>query len=34
MNESRQDAVTMEEEISKFMDGMEAHERGGFKELH
>jgi hypothetical protein len=24
----------MEEVISKFMDGMEAQERGGFKELH
>jgi hypothetical protein len=32
--ESRQDAATMEEAIGKFMDGMEAQERGGFKELH
>ena len=27
-------AATMEEAIGKFMDGMEAQERGGFKELH
>jgi hypothetical protein len=26
--------ATMEEAIGKFMDGMEAQERGGFKELH
>jgi len=32
--ESRPDAATMEEAIGKFMDGMEAQERGGFKELH
>jgi hypothetical protein len=30
----RQDAATMEEAISRFMDGMEAHERGGFNDLH
>jgi hypothetical protein len=28
------DAATMEEVIGKFMDGIEAQERGGFKELH
>ncbi len=32
--QSRPDAATMEEAISKFMDGMEAQERSGFKELH
>ena len=32
--ESRPDAATMEEATGKFMDGMEAQERGGFKELH
>ena len=32
--ELRPDAATMEEAIGKFMDGMEAQERGGFKELH
>lgn len=31
---SRQDAETMEEAICNFMDGMEAQERGGFKDLH
>ncbi len=31
---SRQDADVMEEAISKFMDAMEAQERGGFKDLH
>ncbi len=30
----RQDAATMEEAISLFMDGMEAQERGGFNDLH
>jgi hypothetical protein len=32
--ETRPDAETMEEAISNFMDGMEAQERGGFKDLH
>ncbi len=32
--ESRPDAETMEEAINKFMDGMEAQERGGFRDLH
>ncbi len=31
---SGQDAKVMEEAISKFMYGMEAQERGGFKDLH
>ncbi len=31
--ESRPDAETMDEAINKFMDGMEAQERGGFKDL-
>jgi hypothetical protein len=30
----RPDAATMEEAISRFMDGMEAQERGGFNDLH
>ena len=30
----RPDAATMEEAISRFMDGMEAQERGGFNNLH
>jgi hypothetical protein len=30
----RQEAVTMEEAISRFMDGMEAQEQGGFNDLH
>ncbi len=30
----RPDAVTMEETISRFMDGMEAQEHGGFNDLH
>ncbi len=30
----RPDAATMDEAISRFMDGMEAQERGGFKDLH
>ena len=32
--EARPDAATMEEAIGKFMDGMEAQERDGFKDLH
>ena len=32
--DSRPDAETMEEAIGKFMDGMEAQERDGFKDLH
>ena len=31
---ARPDAATMEEAIGKFMDGMEAHESDGFKDLH
>ena len=31
--EARPDAATMEEAIGKFMDGMEAQERDGFKDL-
>ena len=30
----RPDADTMEEAISRFMDGLEAQERGGFNDLH
>ncbi len=30
----RPDASTMEEAISRFMDGLEAQERGGFSDLH
>jgi len=30
----RQDAETMEKAINNFMDGMEAQERSGFKDLH
>jgi hypothetical protein len=30
----RQDAATMEQAIKVFMDGMEAQECGGFKDLH
>ena len=32
--DARPDAATMEEAIGKFMDGMEAQERDGFKDLH
>jgi hypothetical protein len=32
--QGRPDADTMEEAITKFLDGMEGQERGGFKDLH
>ena len=32
--DARPDAATMEEAIGKFMDGMEAQERDGFKHIH